>query len=31
VSAGVYRLSGQLLVILDVDRLLDRSGNAMAA
>jgi len=31
VSAGVYRLSSQLLVILDVDRLLERGGNAMAA
>jgi len=30
-SAGVYRLSGQLLVILDVDRVLERGGNAMAA
>jgi purine-binding chemotaxis protein CheW len=31
VSAGVYRLEGQLLVILDVDRLLDRGASAMAA
>jgi purine-binding chemotaxis protein CheW len=31
VSAGVYRLPDHLLVILDVDRLLDRGGAAMAA
>lgn len=31
VSAGVYRLDGQLLVILDVDHLLAMTGEAMAA
>jgi purine-binding chemotaxis protein CheW len=31
VSAGVHRLDGQLLVILDVDRLLDVNNEAMAA
>jgi purine-binding chemotaxis protein CheW len=31
VSAGVYRLEGQLLVILDVDRVLDMGNDAMAA
>lgn len=31
VSAGVYRLDGQLLVILDVDRVLDMGHEAMAA
>jgi purine-binding chemotaxis protein CheW len=30
-SAGVYRLDGQLLVALDVDRVLDLSGEPMAA
>jgi purine-binding chemotaxis protein CheW len=30
-SAGVYRLDGQLLVVLDVDRVLDLRGEAMAA
>jgi purine-binding chemotaxis protein CheW len=31
VSAGVYRLDGQLLVVLDVDRVLDLGAGAMAA
>jgi purine-binding chemotaxis protein CheW len=31
VSAGVYRLDGQLLVVLDVDRVLDVSTEAAAA
>jgi purine-binding chemotaxis protein CheW len=31
VSAGVHRLDGQLLVILDVDRVLDMGHEAMAA
>jgi purine-binding chemotaxis protein CheW len=31
VSAGVYRLDGQLLVILDVDRVLDLAPEAIAA
>jgi purine-binding chemotaxis protein CheW len=31
VSAGVYRLDGQLLVILDVDRVLDLGPEAAAA
>jgi purine-binding chemotaxis protein CheW len=31
VSAGVYRLDGQLLVILDIDRVLDLSAEAAAA
>jgi purine-binding chemotaxis protein CheW len=31
VSAGVYRLDGQLLVVLDIDRVLDLSPEAMAA
>jgi purine-binding chemotaxis protein CheW len=31
VSAGVYRLDGQLLVILDVDRVLDFGAEAAAA
>jgi purine-binding chemotaxis protein CheW len=31
VSAGVYRLDGQLLVVLDVDRVLDLAGEAVAA
>jgi purine-binding chemotaxis protein CheW len=31
VSAGVYRLDGQLLVILDIDRVLDLRAEAVAA
>lgn len=31
VSAGVHRLDGQLLVILDVDRVLEMGSDAMAA
>jgi purine-binding chemotaxis protein CheW len=31
VSAGVHRLDGQLLVVLDVDRVLDMSSEALAA
>ena len=31
VSAGVYRLDGQLMVVLDVDRVLDVGANAVAA
>ena len=31
VSAGVYRLDGQLLVILDIDRVLDLGAEAVAA
>jgi purine-binding chemotaxis protein CheW len=31
VSAGVFRLDGQLLVVLDVDRVLDLGGEAAAA
>jgi purine-binding chemotaxis protein CheW len=31
VSAGVYRLEGQLLVVLDVDRVLDLGADAVAA
>jgi purine-binding chemotaxis protein CheW len=31
VSAGVHRLDGQLMVILDVDRVLDTGTEAMAA
>ena len=31
VSAGVHRLDGQLLVILDVDRVLEMAADAMAA
>ena len=31
VSAGVYRLDGELLVILDIDRVLDLGGEAVAA
>ncbi len=31
VSAGVFRLDGQLLVVLDVDRVLDLGAEAMAA
>jgi purine-binding chemotaxis protein CheW len=30
-SSGVYRLDGQLLVVLDVDRILDLRGEAVAA
>jgi purine-binding chemotaxis protein CheW len=30
-SAGVYRLEGQLLVVLDVDRVLDLRSESMAA
>jgi len=31
VSGGVYRLEGRLLVVLEVDRLLDFAGSALAA
>ena len=31
VSAGIHRLDGQLLVILDVDRVLEMASEAMAA
>jgi purine-binding chemotaxis protein CheW len=31
VSAGVFRLDGQLLVVLDVDRVLDLAAEAVAA
>ena len=31
VSAGVYRLDGQLLVVLDIDRVLDFGAEAAAA
>ena len=31
VSAGVHRLEGQLMVVLDVDRVLDIGSDAMAA
>jgi purine-binding chemotaxis protein CheW len=31
VSAGVYRLEGELLIVLDVDRLLDFDTSARAA
>jgi purine-binding chemotaxis protein CheW len=31
ISAGVHRLDGHLLVVLDVDRVLDMSSDAMAA
>ena len=31
VSAGIHRLDGQLLVVLDVDRVLDIGGKAQAA
>jgi purine-binding chemotaxis protein CheW len=31
VSAGVFRLDGQLLVVLDVDRVLELGGEVMAA
>jgi purine-binding chemotaxis protein CheW len=31
VSAGIFRLDGQLLIVVDVDRVLDISANAIAA
>ena len=31
VAAGIYRLEGQLMVVLDVDRVLDIKNGAMAA
>ena len=31
VSAGIYRLEGQLLMVLDVDRVLDIDATAIAA
>jgi purine-binding chemotaxis protein CheW len=31
VAAGIYRLEGQLMVVLDVDRVLDIKNSAMAA
>ena len=31
VAAGIYRLEGQLLVVLDVDRVLDINNSAIAA
>ena len=31
VAAGIYRLEGQLMVVLDVDRVLDIKNTAMAA
>jgi purine-binding chemotaxis protein CheW len=31
VAAGIYRLEGQLMVVLDVDRVLDIKNNAIAA
>jgi purine-binding chemotaxis protein CheW len=31
ISAGVHRLDGHLLVVLDVDRILEMSSDAMAA
>lgn len=31
VAAGVYRLEGQLMVVLDVDRVLELKGGAVAA
>ena len=31
VSAGVHRLDGQLMVILDVDKVLDMTGDSLAA
>jgi purine-binding chemotaxis protein CheW len=31
VAAGIYRLDGQLMVVLDVDRVLDIKSAAMAA
>jgi purine-binding chemotaxis protein CheW len=30
-SAGVHRLDGHLMVVLDVDRILEMSSDAMAA
>ena len=31
VAAGIYRLEGQLLIVLDVDRVLDIGSGAVAA
>ena len=31
VSAGIHRLDGQLLIVVDVDRVLDIGVNAIAA
>jgi purine-binding chemotaxis protein CheW len=31
VSAGIHRLDGQLLIVVDVDRVLDIGTNAIAA
>jgi purine-binding chemotaxis protein CheW len=31
VAAGIYRLEGQLMVVLDVDRVLDIKNGAVAA
>ena len=31
VSAGIHRLDGKLLIVLDVDRILDIGAPAMAA
>ena len=31
VSAGIHRLDGQLLMVVDVDRVLDIGDNAIAA
>ena len=31
VSAGIHRLEGQLLIVVDVDRVLDSGENAIAA
>ena len=31
VSAGIHRLDGQLLIVVDVDRVLDTGGKVMAA
>ena len=31
VSAGIHRLDGQLLIVVDVDRVLEAGGKAMAA
>ena len=31
VSAGIYRLEGQLMIVLDVDRVLDIKPGAVAA
>jgi purine-binding chemotaxis protein CheW len=31
VSVGIHRLQGQLLMVVDVDRVLDAGGKAMAA